>query len=67
MTKLEKLEREISALPPEDVHALGRWLDELRDQLWDKQIAAGSPALDALAAEALQEYSDGKTTPLLRK
>ena len=34
MTKLEKLEREISALPPQDVHALGKWLDELREQLW---------------------------------
>ena len=66
MTKLEKIEREIEALPPKDVHALGKWLAEFREQLWDKQIEAGSPALDALADEALEEYKAGKTTPLVR-
>lgn len=66
MTKLEKLEREIEALPPQDVRALGAWIDELRARLWDRSIEAGSPALDALAEQALTEHKAGKTTPLVR-
>jgi hypothetical protein len=67
MTKLEKLEREIESLPPQDVRTLGAWIDELRERLWDQAIEAGSPALDALAEQALAEHKAGKTTPLVRR
>jgi hypothetical protein len=66
MTKLEKLEDEISALPPEDVRALGEWLDELREQLWDRQIErdAQSGKLDKLIAEAKADIAAGRVKPL---
>lgn len=67
MTKLEKIEREIESLGPEDMHALAEWFAELRERLWDKQIETGSPALDALAEQALEEYKSGKATPLVRR
>ena len=69
MTKLEKIEREIEALPPQDVRALGEWLDELRERLWDQEMErdALSGKLDALAAEAMAEHLAGKTTPLVRR
>jgi hypothetical protein len=66
MTKLEKLEREIESLPPQDVHALGEWLDELREQLWDKQIERDAHAgkLDRLIAEARADIAAGRVKPL---
>jgi hypothetical protein len=66
MTKLEKLENEISALPPEDVRALGEWLDELREQLWDRQIERDADAgkLDKLIAEAKADIAAGRVKPL---
>ena len=66
MTKLEKIEREIEALPPKDVHALGKWFDELREQLWDEQIGrdADSGKLDGLIAEAEADIAAGRVKPL---
>jgi hypothetical protein len=66
MTKLEKIEREIEALPPQEMRALAAWFAELRERLWEREIEAGSPAMDALAAQALEEHRAGKTTPLVR-
>jgi hypothetical protein len=66
MTKLERLEREIESLPPQDVHALGKWLDDLREQLWDKQIERDAHAgkLDKLIAEARADIAAGRVKPL---
>jgi hypothetical protein len=66
MTKLEKIEREIEALPPQDVRALGAWLDELRERLWDEQMERDALAgkLDALAAEAMADIAAGRVKPL---
>jgi hypothetical protein len=66
MTKLDRLKREIEALPPQDIWALGEWLDALCERLWDGEPDAGPPAMDALAAQALEEHRAGKTTPLVR-
>jgi hypothetical protein len=66
MTKLDRLKREIEALPPQEMRALGEWLDAFREKLWDGEPEAGSPALDALAAQALEEHRAGKITPLVR-
>ena len=62
MTKLEKIEREIETLAPQDVIALGLWLDELREKLWDVQIEhdATSGKLDRLAAETRAEIAAGR-------
>jgi hypothetical protein len=67
MTKLEKIEREIESLPPQEMHALAAWFADLREKLWEREIEAGSPEMDALAARALEEHRAGKTTPLVRK
>lgn len=67
MTKLEKIEREIESLQPEEMRALAEWFADLRERLWDQQLEAGSPALDALAEQALEEYNTSKATPLVRR
>ncbi len=69
MTKLEKLKREIEALPPEDIRTLGAWLDELCACLWDEQIERDVNAgrFDKLAEQALAEHRAGKSMPLVFK
>jgi hypothetical protein len=66
MAKLEKLKRDIEALPPQDVWTLGVRLGALRKKLAEPEIEAGSAELDALAARALEEHRAGKTRPLGR-
>ena len=62
MTKLEKIKRRIEALPPQELRALGEWLDELREKLWDEQMErdALSGKLDKLAAEAMADIAAGQ-------
>jgi hypothetical protein len=66
MTKLEKLEREIRTLAPDDVRKLADFIAELRADLWDAQIESDAKAgkLDRLAEAALAAHRAGKTTPL---
>jgi preprotein translocase subunit SecA len=66
MTKLEQIEKSISALSDEELKALAVWFDELRWQRWDRQIEDDSNAgrLDALANEALADFRAGRTRPL---
>ncbi|MGQ0484866.1 MAG: hypothetical protein ACT4SY_05875 [Hyphomicrobiales bacterium] len=40
MTKLEQIEKAIAGLSPEDLAKLQAWLDEFREELWDRQIEA---------------------------
>ena len=62
MTTVESLEQAISKLPPADLAAFRRWFAEFDAAVWDAQIEADAAAgkLDALAAEALDEYKNGK-------
>jgi hypothetical protein len=66
MTKLEKIEQDISKLPPADVHKLADWLADYQAALWDRQIAADAEAgkLDGLAEQALADHRAGMTRPL---
>ena len=66
MTKLEKIEREIESLDPKEMRERAEWFADLRERLWDQQIEAGSPALDALAEQAIKEHRAGQSTPLVR-
>lgn len=66
MTKLGTLKRDIEALPPQDIRALGVWLDALRQALWEQDVEAASPSLEDLAAQALTEHRAGRTTPLVQ-
>ncbi len=66
MTKLEKIEQEIAALPQADVFKLASWFAEFHAGLWDKQIAEDVTAgrLDKLAEQALVDHKAGRTRPL---
>ena len=66
MTKLEKIEQDISSLDPRDVHKLADWLAAYQADLWDRQIAedAASGRLDALADQAMADHKAGLTKPL---
>jgi hypothetical protein len=66
MTKLEKIERDISALSPADVRKLADWIDEYKAELWDRQIEEDAKAgkLDKLITEAKAQAAAGKVRPL---
>lgn len=66
MTKLEKIEREIEALGPDDLARFRRWFAEYDADKWDAQIEADarSGRLDALGEKALADHRAGRTRPL---
>lgn len=66
MTKLEKIENEISSLSNEDFRKLADWIAERREAMWDRQMEADAESgkLDALAGEALLAHRSGRTRPL---
>lgn len=66
MTKLEKIQESVEALSDRELRELGKWLDELRAQRWDRQIEEDAEAgrLDRFFAEARAEIAAGKTRPL---
>lgn len=66
MTKLEKLEREVEALPPQDMQAFAAWFDEFRERLWDEQIERDSVSgkLDKLAEAAMADIAAGRVKSL---
>jgi hypothetical protein len=66
MTKLEKIEQEIALLDPKDVRKLATWIEEYKEELWDRQIEADAKSgrLDKLVESARKEIADGKVRPL---
>ena len=66
MSTVAEIESAIKNLKPQDIRAVGHWLDELREELWDQQIDADAKAgrLDKLAEKALEDYRAGRTKPL---
>jgi hypothetical protein len=66
MSTLESVEKAVEALPPVELAKFRRWFAEFDAEAWDAQIEADTAAgkLDALAAEALAEYKDGKAREL---
>jgi hypothetical protein len=66
MTKLQKIEQDVSALTKEDLQKFSAWFDEFRSDLWDAQIAADVEAgkLDGLIARAKEQAAAGKVRPL---
>jgi hypothetical protein len=63
---LQEIEKAIQQLPAQDFKTLLAWLDEVRADLWDKQIEADAKAgkLDKLAEQALKDFSEGRFTKL---
>ena len=66
MTKLEKIEQQITELSPKEVFKLAEWFAEHHADLWDRQIEADAEAgrLDKLAEQALKDHAAGKTKPV---
>lgn len=66
MTKVEKVEREIQSLSPEELAAFRQWFTAFDAEIWDRQIEADAKAgrLDALAERALRDHAAGKSTKL---
>lgn len=58
MTTIESIETAVKNLSPADLFKFRRWFAQFDAMTWDAQIEAdaASGKLDALAAEALQEY-----------
>lgn len=64
MSKLQTLERRVSALSAKELAEFRRWFAEFDAAAWGREIERDAKAgkLDALAAEALREHSLGKST-----
>ncbi len=66
MTRIEKLEREIQKLSPEELANLRDWFRQYDAEAWDRQIEEDVYAgkLDKLAEEALAAHKTGRTKEL---
>jgi hypothetical protein len=66
MSTVQEIETAIQKLRPQEIYKVADWLQELREELWDKQIDADAKAgrLDKLAEKALEDYRAGRTKPL---
>jgi hypothetical protein len=66
MGKVEKIEREIKDLSPEEMTELREWFAAFDAEAWDRQFEADVRAgkLDALAEQALKAHATGQTTKL---
>ena len=65
MSTVQEIESAIAQLKPRDIHAVADWLQEYRETLWDKKIAADARAgrLDPLIKKAKSAHRAGKATP----
>lgn len=66
MTKLEKIEREIETLKPEELVRFRKWFAAFDAANWDAQIEADADSgrLDAFAERALAHHRAGRTRHL---
>jgi hypothetical protein len=64
MSKLEALEKRVSALSAEELAAFRNWFAKFDAAVWDRQLERDAKAgkLDALADEALRDHVAGKST-----
>ena len=65
MSTVQEIEAAITQLEPRKIHAVADWLQEYREELWDKQTEADAKAgkLDSLIKKAKAGYRAGKATP----
>jgi hypothetical protein len=66
MSTVQEIESAIQKLKPQEIEAVAQWLQEYREELWDRQIDADAKAgrLDKLMEEAKQDYQAGRCKPL---
>ena len=66
MTKIEKLEREVSDLTPQELAQFREWFAAFDAAVWDEQLEADAKGgkLDSLADAALAEHRAGRSRKL---
>ncbi len=66
MTRIEKIEKAISELPPEDLAKFRAWFEEFDARQFDEKIErdANVGKLDSLAEKALAEHHSGRSREL---
>ncbi len=66
MGKVEKVEREVRSLSPEELAAFRQWFTAFDAEVWDQRFEADVKAgkLDAMAERALRDHAAGKSTKL---
>jgi hypothetical protein len=66
MTKIEKLERDIRGLSPQELAAFREWFAAFDSAAWDQQLEQDVKAgrLDALADAALADHRAGRSQKL---
>jgi hypothetical protein len=63
---LQEAFEEVAKLPLEEQDAIAQWiLAELAsERKWDENFASSTDLLDRLASEAIEDYTQGRTTPI---
>jgi len=66
MTRIEKLERDIRSLSPQELTTFREWFAAFDAAAWDRQFEedAASGKLDRLADEALADHRAGRSQKL---
>jgi hypothetical protein len=65
MSTVKEIESAISKLAPAEVHQVADWLQDYREELWDRQIAADAAAgkLDGMIRHAQADFRAGRAAP----
>jgi hypothetical protein len=63
---LHEIENAIAGLPADELATFRAWFQEFDAEVWDRQLEEDVKAgrLDGLAAEAMEDYRQGRTTEL---
>ena len=66
MSKIERIERDVQALKPDELAAFRKWFQAFDGAAWDRQIEDNvrDGKLDALADTALRASAPGKCSDL---
>ena len=66
MEHVQDIEKAVSNLPPNDLERFRAWFEEFDAIEWDRQFEedASSGRLDAIAQEAIEDFSKGKCKEL---
>jgi len=66
MTRIEKLERDIRSLSPQELATFREWFAAFDAAAWDRQFEADATSgkLDRLADEALADHRAGRSQKL---
>ena len=61
MTNLTEIKEAIQNLPPSELAEIARWLQDVQEDQWDRQIEADAATgcLDFLKAQAAKAKADG--------